>query len=129
MCGKVAGLILMKVIHYPNSMCLPVRIVAENAFSAHGFLTRLIGLMFRRAFDPMDAMIFRACRAIHTHFMKFPIDVVCLNSSKMVSDLAVSIMPGHMFISRTAPLTLIELPAGTVRKYNIQLGDNIEIDK
>jgi uncharacterized protein len=117
----------MKIVHFPNPMCMPIRIVADNAFSARSFWSRFIGLMFRRAFVPMDALIFEACRAIHTHFMKFPIDVVCLNSFKVVSDISDSLKPGHVFVPRTAPMFLIELPAGTVRKYNIRPGDTLDI--
>ncbi|MFA6449607.1 MAG: DUF192 domain-containing protein [bacterium] len=119
----------MKMIHYPSQMYLPIRIVAVNAFMARGFWRRLLGLMFRRAFKPMDAMIFAACRAIHTHFMKFPIDVICLNSSNFVCDIADTIKPGRVFVPRIAPSYLIELPAGTIREYGIKNGDFIVIDK
>jgi uncharacterized protein len=119
----------MKIIHYPSQKYLPIKIIAENAFTARSFWQRFVGLMLRGAFEPMDAMIFSACRAIHTHFMRFPIDVVCLNSEKSVCDIADTINPGRIFVPRESPSCLIELPAGTIREYGIRTGDTIELDK
>ena len=55
-----------------------VRVLGVDAEVAESFASRFAGLMARRGLPPGAGMLFRRCRAVHTLFMRFPIDVVFL---------------------------------------------------
>ena len=57
----------------PETLC-GVRVTV-----ARGFFARLLGLMGRRTFPEGEGMLFLRCAAIHTCFMRFPIDAVFLD--------------------------------------------------
>ena len=103
------------------------RMIASSAAPAAGFSSRLMGLMFRKSFGGIDALILSPCSSIHTLFMRFPIDVVCLDASGIVSDLMECLSPWKIFIPRAATLKIVELPAGSIRKHDIRYGDVITL--
>jgi uncharacterized protein len=47
--------------------------------SANNFLSRAKGLLGRKQMKPWDGLYIKRCNSIHTHFMRFPIDVIFLN--------------------------------------------------
>ena len=48
---------------------------------ARGFWARLAGLMFRSDFPQDEGLLFERCHAIHTCFMRFPIDATFLDGA------------------------------------------------
>jgi uncharacterized membrane protein (UPF0127 family) len=81
------------------------------------------GLLGREAMAPDSALVITRCAAVHTFWMRFPIDVVFVDSSgtvkKIVEDLGPWRMTGALFAS-----TAIEFPAGTL-KDSLQVGDRV----
>ncbi|MBI3083216.1 MAG: DUF192 domain-containing protein, partial [Candidatus Omnitrophica bacterium] len=55
-------------------------VVAERAAIATGLIRRMVGLLSRSHLDEGEALIFPRCSAIHTWFMRFPLDVVFLKT-------------------------------------------------
>ncbi|HOY64064.1 MAG TPA: DUF192 domain-containing protein [bacterium] len=101
-------------------------IIAERAILARSFWERFSGLMLKKSFDGFDGMIFPRCNSIHTFFMMFYIDVVCLNASGAICNLKENMVPGRIFIAGSETNTLIELPKGTIEKFKISVGDQLE---
>ena len=56
-------------------------ILATQAQVAIGPCQRMIGLLSRKALAEGEGMIFPRCRAIHTGFMRFAIDVLFVNTA------------------------------------------------
>lgn len=55
-----------------------------KAAMADSFLTRFRGLMLRKKLEPSEGLFLKDCSAIHCCFMRFPIDVIYLDSSMTV---------------------------------------------
>ncbi len=56
------------------------RPLAERVEDASTFLGRLCGWMLRRPPGPGEAILLRPCNAVHTCFMRFPIDILFLDA-------------------------------------------------
>lgn len=97
--------------------------VAVRAESAAGFFARLRGLMFRARFGPGDALALLPCGSIHTFFMRFAIDAVCVDGASRVVDAASGLRPWRFFFPKGRPLAIVELPEGTIRRCGIRTGD------
>lgn len=79
---------------------------------ADSFWLRLRGLMFRRALHPGEGLLILPCKAVHTHFMRIPIDVLFLDGSNRVLHLLARMEPwGQSPVVREAAAVL-ELAAG-----------------
>ena len=78
----------------------------------------------RDAMTPGSALVNTRCNAVHTFWMRFPIDVAFVDSAgivkKVVEDLAPWRMAGALFAS-----TVIEFPAGTLKDGVLRVGDRV----
>lgn len=68
-------------------------VLAGAVRRASGFTDRLFGLMFRTALGPGEGLWISPCRAVHTHFMRFPIDVIFLDRAGRVIDIVRGMRP------------------------------------
>ena len=59
-------------------------IVCERCTVAENPLTRLRGLLGRDGLEPGEGLLLRPASAVHTYFMRFPIDVVFLDRALVV---------------------------------------------
>ena len=62
------------------------------------------------------------CAAVHTAFMRFPIDVVFVDADGRAVRVVPQVKPWRMAASLRAR-SVIELPAGTATAADIQVGD------
>ena len=82
------------------------------------------GLLGREAMEPDSALVITRCAAVHTFWMRFPIDVVFVDSSGTVKKIVEELRPWRMagaFLASTA----IEFPAGTLKQGALQVGDRV----
>lgn len=99
---------------------------------ADTFWKKLRGLMFRK--DLNHALVFpldyetRLNAAIHSCFMRFTFDAVFLDKNKKVVDFT-TIKPWRFYTPRKPAKYIVELPAGTIKKLKIKIGDNINVNK
>ena len=102
--------------------------VATTPATATSFLSRGRGLMFRSAFLPGEALIINPCSSIHMFFMRFPIDVLYMDSEHNVVRAQSSIKPWRIGPLHTKHAKyVIELPAGTISASGTQVGDKLLI--
>ena len=85
--------------------------------------TRFWGLMGRASLPAGDALVFPGVKAVHTHFVRFPIDVVFYDETGVVIDVAHELRPWRFSPYRPKAAGVIELPAGTARSAKTQSGD------
>lgn len=105
--------------------------VAEDPILANTFLSRLRGLMFRLRFPKAILFFFPSVspkrNAIHSFFVFFSFDAVYLDEEKKVIDIYESIKPFTPYVEPKKPARyLLELEAGAVRRFGIEVGDDIE---
>jgi len=108
-------------------------VIARDVKVADGFFGRFRGLMLKREFYEGEALFFIFKRpgrnSVHTFFMKFPIDLIYLDSSYTVVEIRNFLKPWHLHRSRAVSSYLIELPAGTVSRFKVKLGHKISRGK
>lgn len=74
-------------------------ILAGRVKNANTYFSRMIGWIGRKRITKDDGILFRDCGAIHTCFMRFPIDLVYLDKANKVVAVRSAIKPW-----RIAPL-------------------------
>lgn len=102
--------------------------ISDKILVADNMISRLVGLMFR-ASPPQNAegLLLDPCNSIHTFFMRYPIDVVFLNSKNEVIKVIRNLKPWRMtWIYFRASKTL-ELPAGKL-PLEVKKGDVLEVE-
>lgn len=91
---------------------------------AGSFHARFRGLMGRKSFE--GALLIVPAKSVHTFFMRFPIDVVFLDKDQHVVGVT-SMRPWRLGIPRLKAHAVVEAPAGAVSRWNIAVGDELEI--
>lgn len=94
---------------------------------ATSFFARFVGLMGRANLAADQGLYFPRCNAIHTFFMRFPIDVVYLDADLRVIDVDASLAPWRMGKPRFKAKHVLELPAGSAANLGILIGDRLEV--
>jgi len=91
--------------------------------------SRLRGLMGTHAgkFPAGKGLWITPCRGVHTLGMRFAIDVVYLDSKKIVVHLEEALRPWRVAPVRLRAASVLELPPSTVRQTGTALGDEIDI--
>jgi uncharacterized membrane protein (UPF0127 family) len=103
-------------------------VVARRAEVAASPLRRLVGLMGRRAWTDADGLLIRPCNAVHTCFLRMPIDVLFADGDGVVVDVAPVRRPW-----RVGPLVwrarwVLELPAGAIAASATRLDDRLRVE-
>lgn len=94
---------------------------------ADTFWSRLRGLMGSKSLAPGEGLLVVPCKSIHTHFMRFPIDVLYVNGAQEVVGIDRRLPPWRFGWPRSGARFVIELPAGTVSATGTQIGDQLRI--
>jgi hypothetical protein len=84
------------------------------------------GLLGREGLLPGEGLWIVPCQAVHTFFMRFPIDLVYLDRKKRIKKLRSSVGAWRVSVCLTAH-SVIELPAGTIHETHSERADTIEI--
>jgi uncharacterized membrane protein (UPF0127 family) len=96
-------------------------ILATAIDRCDSFRTRLFGLMFRKNLPLGAALLLEPCNAIHTHFMRFPIDVLFCDAGGHVLHIRHAMRPWRHSPTIRGARWVVELPAGTAT--NTVVGD------
>ena len=83
------------------------------------------GLLGRKGLAPGEGMWIVPCEAVHTFFMRFPLDLVYLDRKHRVKKVCSNVPPWRLSACLVAH-SIIELPAGTIRETQTQTGDMLE---
>jgi uncharacterized protein len=101
-------------------------LVCERCFVADTPLTRLRGLLGRKELPAGEGLLLHPAPAIHTWFMRFPIDAVFLDREHVVLAIRPALAPWRMARCRRARAVL-ELAAGECERRRISPGDRLEV--
>jgi len=83
------------------------------------------GLLGRECLPPGEGLWICPCESVHTFWMRFPIDLVYLDHKKRIRKL-VGEVPSWRLSACLSAHSVMELPAGTIRDTQTQLGDILE---
>ena len=83
------------------------------------------GLLGRDRLSSGEGLWIIPCEAVHTFWMRFPIDLVYLDRKKRIRKLSSDVQPWRMSACLRAH-SVLELPAGTIQGTRTQLGDRLE---
>lgn len=89
-------------------------------------VTRLRGLLGRAGLGSDEGLLIRPTSAIHTCFMRFPIDAVFLDRDLVVVDV-VSDMPPWRMAARRGAKAVLELASGESRRRGIRPGERLQL--
>jgi len=86
-----------------------------------------MGLMGRKSLPSGNALVFPGEKGVHTHFMRFPIDVVFYDRDEVVVDVAHALRPWRFSAYRRKAAGVIELPPGTAQATGMAIGDRLRL--
>jgi uncharacterized membrane protein (UPF0127 family) len=112
----------MKIINVTKNALL-----AENAIIAGTFSKRIKGLLGEKDFKKGQALMITPCNSIHTLFMRFPIDVLFVDSDNRIVKLISHMLPFRISGIYFQAHFVIELPAGTLEATSTQKGDRLNL--
>ena len=90
-------------------------------------LSRLIGLAGKSRLDDGCGLLIRPSSGVHTFGMRFAIDVIALNRKLEVVRLWHRLAPFRITSVSLKTHNVLELPAGTISKCRVEVGDQLEI--
>jgi uncharacterized membrane protein (UPF0127 family) len=99
------------------------QVVVARLYVADRFLARLIGLQFRRPLPAGEALLLAPCRSIHTCWLRFPLDLVCLDAQGTVVQTRQGVRPWR--IVRGHPRTFGILEASMGQLQRVRVGDRL----
>jgi len=102
-------------------------IIADSLEEANTFWKRFKGLMFTEKLAKGKALFFKPCKSIHTFFMKYPIDVIYLRKDLTIIAVDEGIAPFKIGKLNFGVDAVIEMPAGTLKQTQTQIGHKLTI--
>ena len=102
------------------------RCVVRKVWRAASPWTRLRGLLGRKPLEPAAAegLLLEPCSSVHTFWMRYPLDLVFLDSDNRVLNICRSVPPWSARASPGARKTL-ELAAGSVEAFQPCIGEEL----
>ena len=95
-----------------------IEIQGVRAEVARSFLQRAVGLIGRRGLPPGEGLLILRCNAIHTFFMRFPIDATFLDAHGGVVRTVRNIRPWRPFVwGGWRARQVLETAAGTTLRH------------
>jgi uncharacterized protein len=100
------------------------RVVCERCLVADTPVARLKGLLGRKELAADEGVLLRPTSAVHTSFMRFPIDAVFLDGELGVVDVVEGLRPWRAAVRRRAR-SVLELAAGEGKRRSLAPGDRL----
>jgi len=102
--------------------------VVADAAVAKASWTRMIGLMGRASLPAGEGLIFPGAQGVHTHFMRFPIDLLFYDKAQRVHAISPGVKPWRFSRYHLRAKGVIELPAGALATSHTEPGDQLSIE-
>ena len=99
---------------------------------ADSFSSRLLGLMFKKKteypllFEIPNTINRRHRSSIHSLFMRFDLKLVFIDKNNIVCEIA-DLKPWHHYTPKKSAKYIIEFDKNDFNKYDLKIGDEIEL--
>jgi uncharacterized protein len=93
---------------------------------AASWTQRLVGLLGTSTLSDGEGLWITPCQAVHTFFMRYPIDVVFLDDRRAVLHQQ-TLGPWRFSAWKKGSRGILELPAGTLSRTGTMPGDEMEM--
>ena len=103
-------------------------VLAERLRVADTHWTRLRGLLGTHTLPDGDGLWIKPCRQVHMFGMRYAIDVVFLDAAQSVVGLTSDLQPWRVSPLVKAAATVLELPAGTIKRTGLREGQRLTIE-
>jgi len=100
--------------------------IGDRVEIAGSNVKRSKGLLGKKGLEPGEGMWIVPCEAVHTFFMRFPIDLIYLDKKNRVRKIR-SAVPAWRISACMSAHSVLELPAGTIRESKTEQGDVLEV--
>jgi uncharacterized protein len=101
--------------------------LARRLEMADTFWRRLAGLLGRAELAAGSALAILPCRSVHTHFMRFAIDVLFVNRQWQVVAAVSNLRPWRHAAGGPDAWAAVELPVGTIATTGTAVGDRLQL--
>lgn len=101
-------------------------VLCERCAVAETPLARMKGLLGRRELPRGQGLLLRPAPAIHSWFMRFPIDAVFLDRDLVVVGTERSLRPWRV-AGRRGARAVLELAAGECERLGVRTGSRLEL--
>jgi uncharacterized membrane protein (UPF0127 family) len=99
------------------------QVIVERLFVANHFASRLRGLQFRQPLPAGEGLLLLPCRSIHTCFVWFALDVVCVDGEGTVVEIRRNVRPWRIVIPTRRTVGMLEVTAGNLGP--LAIGDRL----
>ena len=99
-----------------------------DAEEAGKFFSRAAGLMFRKKLEQNKGLLikfFPHSSAVHSFFMRFPIDLIFVDKDMHVVDLK-TLKPWRAYFPKKQCKYVLEVNEGVIKEKGIEIGDALE---
>jgi len=100
------------------------RVIADQLLTAFDSTSRRQGLLGRDSLPEGSALIIAPSNAVHTFFMRFPIDIMFVHRDGRVLKVR-SAVPARRIAASLRAFAVIELAAGSLSHSNTTAGDRL----
>jgi len=86
---------------------------------------KTFGVMFWKNFGGYNGLLLPDTNAIHTFFVRFPLDLVFLDENNLVIKIVENLKPWRFSPIVWRAKHTLELPVGSVQKHKLEINDKI----
>jgi hypothetical protein len=104
------------------------RMVCRRLRVADSMISRMRGLLGRKELPADEGLLLTPCSSIHMWFMRFPLDVVFLQSDLTILKVKEHVGPWRV-VSCSGARSVLELPAGACAEKGLRPGDRLALDE
>lgn len=95
---------------------------------ARGFFSRAKGLLGYDWLPPDEGLLLPQTTWVHTWGMRFPIDILILNSQGFIKKIVDHLPPGKITGALVFGGKTLEMAAGRRRELGLEIGDQVYVD-
>lgn len=101
--------------------------LVERLSVADHFWQRLAGLMGKQELAHNEGLLIVPCKAVHTMFMRFPIDLLFLSRDFIIVRIIENLRPWRATPTVKSSYQVLELNAGSAARTGTAVGDKLSI--
>ena len=103
-------------------------LLSGNIRTADSFIRKLFGLVFSAPLKEGEGLIIDNCSSVHTFWMRYPIDILFLDSDNRIIRFFEDLKPFRVTPFIRGASKTVELKSGSVRACSLKTGDRLKLE-